>query len=133
VAIIYTAIQLLSLLQTQRVGITNQSDIIVGSDAFNYYGSTVGIAQDNAYVLNNEGTAFIPKTNVSIEPFGSYFTCKLVASKRPTKIIVEDVVTDINNVGISAGNAKLQVYSLNGMKIAEAYVSNGHITLPDST
>jgi hypothetical protein len=114
-----------------EVGITNQSDIIVGSDAFNYYGTTVGIAQDNAYVLNNEGTAFIPKTNVSIEPFGSYFTCKLVASKRPTKIIVEDVVTDINNIGISEGNAKLQVYSLNGMKVAEAYVSNGHISLPD--
>lgn len=114
-----------------EVSKTDESDIIAGSDAYNFYGTTIDATKEDIYVLNENGTAFVPQSTATIEPFGTYFTCKLVLSKRASKIVVEDVTTDINNIGTQTEGNTLPVYSLSGMKVTEAKVVNGNISLPN--
>ena len=119
-----SAVQVLSSLETP---------LLTGTSDYRFTGTTLNTAITVGYVLNDEGTAFIPiDSRAQIKPFRAYFTTLLPHEQQISEIVIDPT----GELGIEmVANTRLHTdtnayYDLYGRRItspqrAGVYINNG--------
>ena len=72
-----------------RFSNTADAQMIAGTDDYRYVGVTTTQRLNNIYVMNDEGTAFVPVTsNATLRPFRAYFVSTLPQEQRVSEIVI---------------------------------------------
>lgn len=113
----------------------------VSSSVCNFYGTTTKVSVKDSYVLNEGGDYFTHKEDAQTVPaFQGYFYFKdkeyLASSKNKTGLRIKFVGDEEDNTtdGIMipfAENEQVDVYNLNGVKVATKNVINGSFNIDD--
>ena len=94
----------------------------LSTDHFRMIGSTLFAAIPNSYVLNDEGTAFVPsRSSTRIAPFRAYFT----STTSVDQIIVEGNVTSITFTNSPNDQTTNSLYDLQGRKLSNRQMAKG--------
>ena len=104
-----------------RFSATDNASMIMGTDEYRFIGSISTQRPTDIYVINDEGTAFVPAaTGTTVKPFRAYFTSTLPAEQRLSEIPIN---MDTQGIGPSLGpsltlpEGKGTVYDLQGRRI----------------
>lgn len=111
-----------------RFSSTEDAPMIVGTDDYRLVGTTVSLRSTDAYVVNNEGTAFVPSSSTAtIKPFRAYFTSTLPEGERLTEIpILADTEGISEPVTDSQTDSSVQkIYDLQGRTIINGKPNRG--------
>ena len=112
-----------------RFSNTGEAPMMVGTDDYRYVGVTTTQRLNNIYVINDEGTAFVPTTsNVTLKPFRAYFVSMLPEEQRASEIVINTDTEGIDNVLIDNSkfkNQKSKVYDLSGRQIVNGNIERG--------
>ena len=98
----------------------------LGTRAYTFFGTTTPVELADAYTINDEGTAFEPVSNTTVNPFRTYFTTRLYEAKRAEKIFIADnEETGIKEVRAAVNDGTAEVYDLQGRRMNAATLKKG--------
>ncbi len=98
----------------------------LGTRAYTFFGTTMPVELADAYTINDEGTAFEPVSNTTVNPFRTYFTTRLSEAKRAEKIFIADnEETGIKEVRAAVNDGTAEVYDLQGRRMNAATLKKG--------
>lgn len=103
--------------------------LVASTDAYTFIGTTTLKNLNDVYVLNPIGTEFVPATTATVDPFRAYFTTKLSASAKALFMPIVDSPTKIDFSAVEKDNQVVDVYNLNGIKVAAVKMVNKQIDL----
>lgn len=109
---------------------TGNDKMVVGSDSYLYYGTTVTKRVTEGYVLNLAGDAYeYATTTKSVKPFDNYFTTKLSSDSRPASIKIAGTIPSGITTPFVNDNNSNTIYNIQGVKVTSPtkgiYIKNG--------
>ena len=107
---------------------SENDNMLIGSQAFRFYGNTLKKRVGNVFLMNETGDAYeYTATNKGIAPFDNYFEWKLSEQTRPATIKISTSATGIKEVSDSTSDG--YIYDLQGRRVANPthglYIING--------
>ena len=107
---------------------SENDNMLIGSQAFRFYGNTLKKRVGNVFLMNKTGDAYeYTATNKGIAPFDNYFEWKLSEQTRPAAIKISTSATGIKEVSDSTSDG--YIYDLQGRRVANPthglYIING--------
>lgn len=104
--------------------------VLSGSDVYNFHGSFEAKHKVACYVLDSAGKNFVFK-NAEISPFRGYFisTGSEDVTYSNLNIASETGIEEVTMMPFAAEGEMVDVYNLNGVKVATVQVNNGGINL----
>ncbi len=104
--------------------------VVTGSDAYNFHGSFEAKHKVASYVLDSTGKNFVFK-NAEITPFRGYFISTASDDYHFSNLNIasETGIEEVTMMPFAAEGEMVDVYNLNGVKVATVRVNNGSINL----
>ena len=109
---------------------------VLGTRPYTFIGTTAPVELADAYTINDEGTAFEPVSNTTVNQFRTYFTTRLSEANRTERIFIADnEETGIMEIRAAVNDGATEVYDLQGRRMkAETlkkgiYIVNGKKTV----
>ena len=111
--------------------VTEDANVVTGSDAFNFRGTFQKKSFDNIYVLNANGNKFVCGTN-TVQPFRCYFVNSNTDMTNINDLNIGTLdETDGIMMPFAAEGETVDVYNINGMKVGKATVEGAKINIDD--
>lgn len=113
---------------------TGNENMLISSEAFQFYGMTFNKRIGGIYILNETGDAYIyQESNKTINAFQNYFIWKLDAENRPESILIYKEGLGIKDVDSTALKNNGRIYDLQGREVKNPsngiYIINGKKTI----
>ncbi len=96
------------------------------STDYKYMGTTMANTLTNVYMLDANGQRFIATDKTIIAPFSAYFVANNLEAATTKELVVvdENTATGIADIRSDEQNKKMNLYTINGIKIATATEKN---------
>ncbi len=91
------------------------------STDYKYLGTTKTDRLDNAYLLSADGTQFLMVSQATVNPFQAFFVANNLDAQRVKSLTVmgENIQTGINATSTQMHEKRLNIYHINGTKVAQ--------------
>lgn len=110
---------------------TYDTKITATTDDYDFEGYTYKNTPQGFYLLNAAGTAFdYHSDSYEMPPFHSFFTTTLAEGNRAASIPIDDAATGIKDIPADSKAKVVNIYTLDGLKIGKANISNGIVGMP---
>ena len=107
----------------------DEAQMMVGTNDYRYIGITATKRLNDIYVINEDGTAFVPvETNTSVKPFRAYFKSTLPQEEQLSEIVINMDTEGINDLPMDDSKFKNQnskVFDLSGRQIVNRNIERG--------